>query len=236
MRCLRTVPAVLVLLAAGCAPAPVPPEQAERERVFLSAIEPCKRQYPSVRDVELDEHGNIWAQVRPSSLEWDGFKRCAQEALMRVSEKKPLGAGRLAATAGPAKVSFKPAGTLILVPVIINGGEATFLLDTGASVTIIRPTLARRTGIEVPARAPRINLRAAGGERFSVPFVRVQSLRIGDAAVEGIDVGVFDALVPQFPYAVDGVLGGNFLNHFRVTIDRQGRLLTLEPPGGVPAR
>ena len=116
----------------------------------------------------------------------------------------------------------------MLVPVSVNGVEATFLLDTGASVTIIRPALASRAGVEVPARARRMYVRVVGGERFLVPFVKVQSLRVGDAAVEGIDVGVFEAL-GSFPASVDGVLGGNFLNHFKVTIDRQGRRLTLEP-------
>jgi predicted aspartyl protease len=229
MRCLRTVPAILVLLAAGCAETPLPPEQAERQRVLTTAIEPCKRQYPSVREVEIDEHGNIWAQVRPSSLEWDGFKRCAQEALMRASEKGLPGSGTLVATAGPANVSLKPAGTLVLVPASVNGVNATLLLDTGASVTLIRPALASRAGVEVPPRARRMYVRVAGGERFLVPFVKVRSLRVGDAAVEGIDVGVFEAL-GSFPVSVDGVLGGNFLNHFKVTIDRQNRRLTLETP------
>jgi len=228
MRRMLTLPATLAVLAAGCAETPVAPEQAERQRVLMTTIEPCKQQYPSVREVEIDEHGNIWAQVRPSSLEWDGFKRCAQEALMRASEKGLPGSGALAATAGPANVSFKPAGTLMLVPASVNGVEATLLLDTGASVTIIRPALASRAGVEVPARARRMYVRVVGGERFLVPFVKVQSLRVGDAAVEGIDVGVFGAL-GSFPASVDGVLGGNFLNHFKVTIDRQGRRLTLEP-------
>jgi len=228
MHRMLALPATLAVLMAGCAPAPVSPEQGERQRVLMTAIEPCKRQYPSVREVEIDEHGNIWAQVRPSSLEWDGFKRCAQGALMRASEKGLPGSGTLAATAGPANVSFKPAGTLMLVPASVNGVDATLLLDTGASVTLIRPALASRAGVEVPPRARRMYVRVAGGERFLVPFVKVQSLRVGDAAVEGIDVGVFEAL-GSFPVSVDGILGGNFLNHFKVTIDRQGRRLTLEP-------
>jgi clan AA aspartic protease (TIGR02281 family) len=226
---LRILSAIIGLLAAGCAPVPVPPEQAERERLFQSAIEPCKRQYPSIREVEIDRNGTIWAQARPESLEWSGFKRCAQEALARAAEKRPFGAGRLAASAGLANVPFKPSGALMLVPVTINGASATMLLDTGASVTIIRPAMAQRAGIEVPLHAPRTTVRVAGGERFSVPFVRAKSLRIGDAAVEGIDVCVFEGLVRQFPATVDGILGTNFLNHFRMTIDRQGRLLMLEP-------
>jgi hypothetical protein len=81
---MRTVPATLVLLAAGCAP--IPPERAERDRVLMGAIEPCKKQYPAIRDVEFDEQGRLWAEM-PNSVyfrDWDGFKRCAQEALKGV--------------------------------------------------------------------------------------------------------------------------------------------------------
>ncbi len=225
---MRTVPATLVLLAAGCAQPPIPPERAERDRAIMSAIEPCKRQYPSMRDVEVDEHGMMWAETRSNSrLEWDGFKLCVQKALKTAAVSKPFGAGRLASTAAPATVAIEPAGTLGLVPALVNGAAATLLLDTGASLTIIRPALAKRAGIELAPGAPKILGAVVGGQRVSIPFVRVRSVSVGAASVEGIDVGVFEAL-PHAP-DVDGILGGNFLNHFKVTIDRQGRRVTLEP-------
>lgn len=225
---MQTLPAAFAALAAGCAPAPpVPSERAERDRVVMSAIEPCKRQYPSVRDVEIDEHGHLWAEVRPNSQEWDGFQRCARDALKTVLKSKPLGTGRLAATAGPASVAVQTSGSVLLVPVLVNGVASTLLLDTGATLTIIRPALAKRAGIELAPGAPKILGAVVGGQRVSIPFVRVRSVSVGAASVEGIDVGVFEAL-PHAP-DVDGILGGNFLNHFKVTIDRQGRRLTLEP-------
>ena len=228
MRCLRIVPAI-GFIAGGCAQAPVPPEQAERQRQMMAAIEPCKQKYPSVREVEIDEHGRIFAQGRWESAQWAGFKACASEALTRSAERRPFGAGKIAAGAATAKVTFKPAGSLMLVPVSVNGTEATFLLDTGSSVTLLRPSFAQRAGVALPSRAPTMSVGVGGGQRFQVPYVRVKSLRVGDAAVEGIDVGVLDSLVPPLRGGVDGVLGANYLNHFRITIDRQGRLITLEP-------
>jgi hypothetical protein len=219
----------LFALLAGCSPAPVSPEDSERQRIFLTAIEPCKRQYPSIREVELDHYGTLSAETRSSAADWDGFRRCAEDALAQVAEKRPYGAGRLAAKSGWASISYKPAGNLILVPAVLNDVEATLLFDTGSSVTIVRPDFARRAGMEVGPTAPRMTIRVAGGERFSVPFVKARALRVGDATVEELDVGIAESLLRQFPATVDGVLGNNYLNHFRVTIDRQARRLVLAP-------
>jgi len=66
-----------------------------------------------------------------------------------------------------------------------------------------------------------------GGQRVAVPLVRARSVSVGSAAVEDIDVGVFDAL-PGRP-EVDGLLGASFLAHFKFTVDRKNLQLVLEP-------
>jgi predicted aspartyl protease len=214
---------VVVLSAAGCAP--VPPEREERDRVLTSAVEPCTRQYPGSRLKSIDRHGRIEAQVE-DFRDLEGFRQCVKQALARSPQAR-LATGQLAAHAARASVKIQTRGPAILVPALVNGVNATLLLDTGAGFTIIRPDLARRAGIEPAWEARRVRVTVAGGGQLSVPLVRARSLGINDAAVEAIDVGVYDAL-PNLP-DVDGVLGGNFLNHFRLTIDRQRRLLILVP-------
>jgi aspartyl protease len=221
--------AALAVLLWGCAPAPVSPEHAERQRIFETAIEPCKRQHPSIREIEFHDDGSVSAVTRSSTTDLEAFKRCVDVALAKVAEKRPYGAGRLAAKAEPASISYLLRGSMILVPVVLNDVEATLLLDTGASVTIVRSEVARRAGMQVALTAPRMSVRVAGGETFSVPYVKAKALRVGEAAVEGLDIGVSDSLARGLPLQLDGVLGTNFLNHFRVTIDRTGRTLTLDP-------
>jgi len=48
--------------------------------------------------------------------------------LRAVAEKRRYGMGRLADKVGPANVVFTPSGRLMLVPVSINGVQATLLL------------------------------------------------------------------------------------------------------------
>jgi hypothetical protein len=124
-----------------------------------------------------------------------------------------------------------------LVSVTVNVTQqatlvATLLLDTGAGHTILSPALIERSGISIPWGAPKQTVMVFGGNTISVPFTRIQSLKVGDLEVEDLDVGVHDG----FPrvYGVDGVLGTNFLKHFRITLDHGSQQLVLEviPPAG----
>ena len=56
-----------------------------------------------------------------------------------------------------------------------------------------------------------------GGRHISFPLVQLSAVAVGDALVEGLQVGVFLAL-PDVT-SVHGVLGGDFLQHFVVTLD-----------------
>jgi len=199
----------------------------------MRAIAPCEKKYPAVRVLGFDDQGRLRTQASPSNIDdLARFRSCAQDAVKRELEVRPLATGQLAPTARSSNVPIQVAGAVVLVPALLNGAAATLLLDTGASTTIVRPALVQRAGIEVAPDAPKMVGVVVGGQRFSLPFVRVRSLSIGDAAVEGIDVGVFDGLA-HMP-GVDGLLGGDFLNHFKVTIDRENHRLTLEPSRATP--
>jgi hypothetical protein len=219
--------ALTALVAHGCASGPSP-QRMDREGAIRRALEPCERQYPTVRVLGIDDQGRLQAQVAPAhTADFGKFQICAQEAIKRQLDIRPMDAGQVAATARSTSVPIRLAGTLSLVPVVINGVAATLLLDTGATLTVLHPAFARRASIAVPADAPKMSGVVVGGQRYAVPFVKVGSMAVGDVTVEGIDVGVFEGL-GHLP-GVDGLLGGNFLSHFTVTIDRTSRRLTLEP-------
>jgi len=126
---------------------------------------------------------------------------------------------------------------LLVVAVTLNGSQRAFLvLDTGAAKTILHPALMARLGVSISESAPRWAMRLVGGTTAAMPLARVQALTIGRLAVEELDVGVYEA----FPTAqgVEGLLGADVLNHFRVMIDRSAGRLTLvamPPQGTSPA-
>jgi len=118
--------------------------------------------------------------------------------------------------------------TMTLVSVQVNGSpyHALFLLDTGANLTVLSPLYAGRLGIVVPDNARKKSIRAVGGAALSIPLMKVARLAVGDAAVENMDVGVYDAF-PQ-SRTIDGILGADFLNRFNVTLDRTNNRLRLD--------
>jgi predicted aspartyl protease len=137
---------------------------------------------------------------------------------------------------GPAahSIPFKLAAAhkpLILVQVMVNDqGPFQFALDTGASRTMLSSELAGKLAIETIEDSPI----TGGGGQIKILAGKVSSLSVGEAIVRdhAIGVGEFLAMLGQAAGAkLDGIVGYNFLNQFRVTIDYPRRILSLVPAG-----
>jgi predicted aspartyl protease len=114
----------------------------------------------------------------------------------------------------------------ILLPAFVNGkGPFDFLLDTGASMSMLTAELADTIGVEGTEVKEGLG---AGGQRIKVPLGRVDSLSIGEAKAEDVQVGITKDL-PKCIIA-RGALGYNFLKGFVLTIDYASNLLTLASP------
>jgi clan AA aspartic protease (TIGR02281 family) len=116
-------------------------------------------------------------------------------------------------------VRLERAGGGWLVNVVLNDTrKARFLVDTGASLTVLSPELADELGIK-PSRPPRIlKLLTMSGETEG-PAVTIPSLQVGDHEARGV-AGVIHAL-PD----LEGILGNTFLARFSITLDARRGLL-----------
>ncbi len=121
----------------------------------------------------------------------------------------------------------------IWVEALLNHQEhVTFLLDTGAAYTLLHPNTAKRLGISLTTNAPQGTTTIFGGREITFPLAQLSAITVGEATVEDVQVGVFLAL-PWAP-TVDGILGGDFLHHFIVTLDHASSQLWLESDAVVP--
>jgi clan AA aspartic protease (TIGR02281 family) len=111
-----------------------------------------------------------------------------------------------------------------LAEVVVNDTRrARFLVDTGASICVIGPDLARELGIAPEPGARTIHLETVSGQT-SGPLVSIPTLRVGETEAEDVP-GVILDLGPR----MDGILGNTFLGRYIVTVDPARGVLTLKP-------
>jgi clan AA aspartic protease (TIGR02281 family) len=121
-------------------------------------------------------------------------------------------------------------GELSLLEVFLNGRvKQYFVVDTGASFTVINRATAKELGITVDENTPFIPVFTASSLIFT-PLVTLQSIRVGQAEVENVDV-----LIHDLPSDSAGLLGNSFLNKFKVMIDSVNGKMTLFSMQGTPS-
>ena len=128
-------------------------------------------------------------------------------------------------------VTIQTVSKRILVPVVLNGNQtATFLLDTGANITVMTSTLANRLGAERPVDGPKVRLRMASGQDVEMSVIRLKSIGVGSARLENFVVALYDlpTLPASPPITVDGLLGNDFVGQFTMTVDPRAGTLTLQ--------
>ena len=118
---------------------------------------------------------------------------------------------------------------LNIVEVSINHtGPYPFLLDTGAQITSIDPTLAAALQMK-----PHVAARIVGvASHEAVPIAEVDDVQLGEQEIPHAQVAIqsLSRLQAADP-SIRGVLGGDFLRHFDVLIDQANSLLCLGKAG-----
>lgn len=123
-------------------------------------------------------------------------------------------------------VNFRP-----MINVMINGkGPLRFIIDTGASLTVVSDQAAERLGIRPVARGG--NARAIGGDgRFPIIYGLLDNLTIGETRIDMVPIYIrtvhTSSDTPESERA-DGYLGLSILANFALTLDYKARQLTLD--------
>jgi hypothetical protein len=113
----------------------------------------------------------------------------------------------------------------IFLPMQIDGGEALlFLLDTGANVSAIDIKVAQRLHLLVEGTS---KVEGTAGV-ITVKKARLKRLSVAGAQVENLTVTAQDLAASMAPKGrrLDGILGYDFLHHFRIHIDFSSSTLT----------
>lgn len=129
------------------------------------------------------------------------------------------------------EIAFQPAhaeNPLVVVPVFVNEkGPYDFVLDTGASSTVVSLELATEFGLAME-KIPQLT---GGGGSVNASRVQLNSLAVGAARQENLPAAASDFLTQlnaALGSKLHGIVGYNFLRHYRVTLDYPRRALSLE--------
>lgn len=120
----------------------------------------------------------------------------------------------------------------IITTVLIGSIEGDFIIDTGASVTVID----RNTPFshEAIADVPEINSGGVSGRIEEVKLVNLPTFQIGDYIIEDLHAAIIDLdyvntlYEKQLNRRVAGLLGSDFLVKFKAVIDYENKRLQLK--------
>lgn len=174
-----------------------------------------------------------WVDERGTAHYVDGLDNVPQRYRSRATSLGMRNTPAAAPTAGPADkasasgattIAFKP-GERILTDARINGRtQIRLLLDTGADRTVISPRALVAAGVSITRGTTAGQIVGVTGAS-DVQGVLLESLEVGQSRVTKLQVVSHD--INQS--GIDGLLGRDFLEQFKVTIDSGRGQVTIGP-------
>jgi predicted aspartyl protease/Flp pilus assembly protein TadD len=112
---------------------------------------------------------------------------------------------------------------------------ANFIIDTGASISVVSEALAARMGMVKFVQGGRINVYGAAGLAENIQTLMLPRILLGSHTRRNVYVAVMDMdpINETAGFEQTGIVGGNILRHFRVTFDFGRGVIRLEPLAGV---
>jgi clan AA aspartic protease (TIGR02281 family) len=125
-----------------------------------------------------------------------------------------------------SRVSIESRGRMLVIEASINQRvTGRFLLDTGASFCVISKDLAAEAGLSGRKDGPKAHLTTAGGIVVEATIGEARRIDIGDAVARDVQVAVVEGNPTP---GLQGVIGLSFLQHFKYSVEADGRALLLE--------
>lgn len=145
----------------------------------------------------------------------------------RIESNEPPRTQSPPAPISPSKASipFEKQGQVVIVEATLNKKTAAkFVVDTGASYTMISSAVAKELDIDTEQNPRTAPFQTANGI-IQAPLVSIDSISVGGMEIRNLTAAVHDVLADS---RVAGLLGLNFLSNFRMDIDTQKGVLHLE--------
>ncbi|HEX5884813.1 MAG TPA: retropepsin-like aspartic protease, partial [Pyrinomonadaceae bacterium] len=106
-----------------------------------------------------------------------------------------------------------------------------FIIDTAASITVVSEKLSQEEQLLDLLRPSKMRVFGAAGVTEDVKLLQLPRLSLGLSKLERINAAVLDMepVNETAGFTQSGILGGNFLRHFRIYFDFARGAMRLEP-------
>jgi clan AA aspartic protease (TIGR02281 family) len=196
---------ILAAQAALAAEAPKRDEGSDRQGGYSEALGALEAYLASDEEIKLERAAKGW--------EADYHAWARAEAIRMRSEFRA------------ESVRAERRGDHIIVTATINGRvDARLLVDTGASLTTLNPSIADALKLPASAAAGSAELTLADGRRQTAKTFRLDLLEVGNSKADGTLAAVSPTPMP----GCDGLLGMSFLSRFQFRLDLANGRLVLE--------
>jgi predicted aspartyl protease len=134
-------------------------------------------------------------------------------------------------SSGSTDLPVQLVNNLVFVPVRVGGSEPlSFILDTGASVTVVNRAVAERLKLDLAAGEDA----TTGGGSVATASVSGVTLSVGDVSLSDVTLVAIDlsGLHAGLGRPVDGILGYDIFQRYVVEIDYERGAVRLHEPAG----
>jgi predicted aspartyl protease/thioredoxin-like negative regulator of GroEL len=109
--------------------------------------------------------------------------------------------------------------------------NVNFIIDTAASITVVSEKLSQQEQLLDLLRPSNMRVFGAAGVTEAVKVMQLPRLSVGLSSLEKINAAVLDMepVNETAGFTQSGILGGNFLKHFRIYFDFARGAMRLEP-------
>jgi hypothetical protein len=125
-------------------------------------------------------------------------------------------------------IPFKFIGNHLFIPVVVNGRERLWVLDTGAGMSVIDKAFADEMGLQLEGN---LKGRGAGGtveaSFTTLPAYELEGIRFEKQTVAVIDMS---ELLRRLGIDIPGILGYDFLSRFVTKVDYANELVSFYGP------
>lgn len=165
--------------------------------------------------------------IRKSTLQESMALRQRWERQKKEYQQKLLNQ-QLEEESKPKKIEFSGESQNIILEAIINKSvKASLILDTGATMILLRKNIAEKLGINLDGVEPDLKARMADGRQVNAKFIVLESVKVQDVEANNVEASVLLDEVGDIEFG-DGLLGMSFLKRFNFKVDQKEKKLILE--------